>query len=242
MGDSGTHYNPRQCTSVRLGGVWSTVRPSCPTLKTDAARRPRSQNKHAPAEHWVQLPEAPGLYVPARHSNGAMEPRGHAYPGGQGAVQLTLDKPEVLPKLPEGHALQLLAPVRLKVPGGHADTVEFVLPGGQTNPAVQFPLQDGDVWPAVDPNRPPLQGPLQEEDVRFTLDPNRPTGQEPLQADVVRPGAVPYLPGWHAQQKHGRITRGAKGQGSPPPRARSHSHGHSHGHSHTNERPMGRGR
>jgi hypothetical protein len=130
---------------------------------------------YVPGGHAVHVALPAKLYCPGGHAAavGVVDPAGHTYPAVQFPLQVELDKPEVLPKLPEGHALQLLAPVRLKVPGGHADTVEFVLPGGQAYPAVQGPEHSEDVWPAVDPNRPPSQGPLQEEVDSPGVDPGK---------------------------------------------------------------------
>ena len=49
--------------------------------------------------------------------------------------------------LPGAHSEHCAAPAPLKVPPGHCTAVGLVLPAGQAYPALQLPVQDGEVRP-----------------------------------------------------------------------------------------------
>ncbi len=129
-----------------------------------------------PTLQFVHAPEPALAYVPGGHTEAVadVDPAGHAYPAaqfpvqaaeanpakapykpaGHGAVQVLVVKPGVEPYVPVGQGEHTPAPTSLNFPGAHTVTVELVLPTGQAYPAVQLPVQTGDVTPDTWPNRP----------------------------------------------------------------------------------------
>ncbi len=63
------------------------------------------------------------------------------------------------PYRPPGQSLHVAAPDKLKRPAEHGDVVGLTDPGGHAYPAVQLPLQAGDVWPWLPPYVPGAHGP-----------------------------------------------------------------------------------
>lgn len=78
-----------------------------------------------PAGHTLQAPAPPTENCPGAHTTAValMDPRGHAYPGAQGPVQLADARPLVSPYCPAGHSpvqLSVVRPLVLpKRPTGH---------------------------------------------------------------------------------------------------------------------------
>ncbi len=108
--------------------------------------RPAGQSTH------VLVTTSP--YRPAAQDGTGVEvfdPGGHTYPGAHGPLHAGLVSPTLSPYTPAGHSRHTPDPIVPYRPMGHSCAVEDVDPAGHAYPAVQLPLQVGDVWPPVAP-------------------------------------------------------------------------------------------
>jgi hypothetical protein len=113
----------------------------------------------------LQFPTQPGDATPDTLPN---RPAGHT------PEQAAVVKPEVAPNKPALQLVQVPAPARLKVPGGHTVAVGDTDPAPHAYPAVQFPEHAGVVRPSEPPNTPGGQRAVQALVFRPWDDPNNP--------------------------------------------------------------------
>ncbi len=100
---------------------------------------------YVPAGHGVHDPEPAREYEPKGHAValGDVDPGPHTYPALQLPEQTLLGRATTAPKVPAGHGLQAVAPLRLYFPRGHCTANGDVLPPGHAYPALQVVCEGG---------------------------------------------------------------------------------------------------